>query len=111
VGVEIYYDSKMNKWLVDSGETALPSGVKIVDGSGLSRASKLSPVVLYKIMERFKPYKYLLKEGKDSKTGTMKDIKNIAGYLENESPYVLFCNDCPPSFNREKFVEEQLNVQ
>jgi D-alanyl-D-alanine carboxypeptidase/D-alanyl-D-alanine-endopeptidase (penicillin-binding protein 4) len=113
-GVEIYYDSKMNEWLSDKSLNSiptLPSGVKIVDGSGLSRASKLSPVVLYKIMERFKPYKHLLKEGKDSKTGTMKDIKNIAGYLENESPYVLFCNDCPPSFNREKFVEEQLNVQ
>lgn len=111
IGIEIYYDSKLKEWLVDkaiSSTAELPDGVKIVDGSGLSRDSKLSPMVLYKIMERFKPYKYLLKEGKDSKTGTMKDIKNIAGYLQNENPYVLFCNSCPPSFNREKFVEEQL---
>lgn len=111
VGIEIYYDSKLKEWLADKAITStaeIPDGVKIVDGSGLSRDSKLSPIVLYKIMERFKPYKQLLKEGKDSKTGTMKDIKNIAGYLQNGNPYVLFCNSCPPSFNREKFVEEQL---
>jgi D-alanyl-D-alanine carboxypeptidase/D-alanyl-D-alanine-endopeptidase (penicillin-binding protein 4) len=114
VGVEIYFDSKMSEWLANpaiSSVATLPPGVKIVDGSGLSRDSKLTPEVLYKIMERFKPYKHLLKEGRDSKTGTMRDIKNIAGYLKNENPYVLFCNDCPPSFNRVKFVEEQLNAQ
>ena len=60
--------------------------IKIVEGSGLSRKNHLSAYDMLAILEKFKPYKDLLK-GKDHvlyKTGSLNGIRARAGYIESQ---------------------------
>ncbi|OIN94743.1 MAG: hypothetical protein AUJ48_04615 [Deltaproteobacteria bacterium CG1_02_45_11] len=57
----------------------------IVEGSGISRANRMSAAHLYQILGKFEPY-YLLMRKKDTefyKTGTLSGIRTRAGYIKN----------------------------
>ncbi len=57
----------------------------IMEGSGISRSNRISAKSLYKILNGFKPYHFLMRRWDRSfyKTGTLKGINTMAGYVEN----------------------------
>lgn len=60
--------------------------IKIVEGSGLSRKNHLSAYDMLAILEKFKPYKDLLKRQDHVryKTGSLNGIRARAGYIESQ---------------------------
>jgi D-alanyl-D-alanine carboxypeptidase/D-alanyl-D-alanine-endopeptidase (penicillin-binding protein 4) len=60
--------------------------IKIVEGSGLSRKNHLSAYDMLAILEKFKPYKDLLRSQGQVlyKTGSLKGIRTRAGYMESQ---------------------------
>ena len=58
---------------------------KLIEGSGLSRKNHLSAYDMLAILEKFRPYKDLLKSQNDVlyKTGSLKGIRTRAGYIES----------------------------
>ena len=60
--------------------------IKIVEGSGISRQNRVSAQSLYKILNAFEPYHYLMpRDGRSFyKTGTLSGINARAGYIENK---------------------------
>ncbi len=67
--------------------------VRIVEGSGISRQNRISPMDMAVVLDRFKLFRRLLKRsGQTSfKTGTLKGIQTRVGYIESstENPYVF----------------------
>ncbi len=61
--------------------------IKLVEGSGLSRQNHLSAYDMLAILEKFKPYRNLLKRQDQVlyKTGSLKGISARAGYIEGKS--------------------------
>ena len=59
--------------------------IKLVEGSGLSRQNHLSAYDMLAILEKFKPYRNLLKRQDQVlyKTGSLKGISARAGYIED----------------------------
>jgi len=57
----------------------------LVEGSGISRSNRISAKSLYKILKVFEPYHSLMRRRNTSfyKTGTLKGINTMAGYVEN----------------------------
>jgi D-alanyl-D-alanine carboxypeptidase/D-alanyl-D-alanine-endopeptidase (penicillin-binding protein 4) len=57
----------------------------IVEGSGISRRNRTSAKSLCKILDAFKPYHFLMRRWDNAfyKTGTLKGIHTMAGYVEN----------------------------
>ncbi|MCJ7772984.1 MAG: D-alanyl-D-alanine carboxypeptidase [Desulfobacterales bacterium] len=70
----------------------------LIEGSGISRDNQISANNMLKILLEFKPYAYLMRYEKKEyyKTGTLKDIRTRAGYIENENnelyPFVVLVN-------------------
>jgi D-alanyl-D-alanine carboxypeptidase/D-alanyl-D-alanine-endopeptidase (penicillin-binding protein 4) len=60
--------------------------IKIVEGSGLSRKNHLSAYDMLAILEKFKPYKDLLRRQDHVlyKTGSLNGIRAQAGYIESQ---------------------------
>ncbi len=60
--------------------------IKIVEGSGLSRKNRLSAYDMLAILEKFKPYKDLLRRQDHVlyKTGSLNGIRAQAGYIESQ---------------------------
>jgi D-alanyl-D-alanine carboxypeptidase/D-alanyl-D-alanine-endopeptidase (penicillin-binding protein 4) len=60
-------------------------GVQIVEGSGISRKNRLSPLDMLVVLKHFEPYRALLvRDGPLLyKTGTLRGIKTRAGYIES----------------------------
>ncbi|MBW2708479.1 MAG: D-alanyl-D-alanine carboxypeptidase [Deltaproteobacteria bacterium] len=60
--------------------------IKIVEGSGLSRKNHLSAYDMLAILEKFKPYKALLKNQGQVfyKTGSLRGIRAKVGYIESQ---------------------------
>jgi D-alanyl-D-alanine carboxypeptidase/D-alanyl-D-alanine-endopeptidase (penicillin-binding protein 4) len=60
------------------------SDVQIVEGSGISRENRLSPLDMLAVLKRFEPYRALLvRDGVLLyKTGSLRGIKTRAGYIE-----------------------------
>lgn len=60
--------------------------IRIVEGSGLSRKNRLSAYDMLAILEKFKPYKDLLKSQDHVlyKTGSLRGIRARAGYIESQ---------------------------
>ena len=73
-------------------------GIKLVEGSGLSRKNRITPRQMIIVLKAFKPYYRLLRQdGNDFfKTGTLSDVRSRAGYLVGEDkelyPYVIMRN-------------------
>jgi D-alanyl-D-alanine carboxypeptidase/D-alanyl-D-alanine-endopeptidase (penicillin-binding protein 4) len=61
------------------------SDVQIVEGSGISRENRLSPLGMLVVLQHFEPYRALLvRDGTVLyKTGSLKGIKTRAGYIES----------------------------
>ncbi len=59
--------------------------IHIVEGSGISRANKVSAQTLYAVLQKFEPYYRLLTKSDSAyvKTGTLDGIRTRAGYIEN----------------------------
>ena len=59
--------------------------VTIVEGSGISRKNRISAKSLYKILNVFEPYRFLMRRRDNAfyKTGTLKGIHTMAGYVES----------------------------
>ncbi|MGW8193613.1 MAG: D-alanyl-D-alanine carboxypeptidase/D-alanyl-D-alanine-endopeptidase [Desulforhopalus sp.] len=66
--------------------------INIVEGSGLSRGNRISPAELVMILNRFKPYRTLLKIDHNIylKTGTLSDVFCYAGYIPLKGTPVSF---------------------
>ncbi len=77
--------------------------LEMVEGSGISRKNSISAMDMQTILEKFKPYRHLLKKsGKRLfKTGTLKGINTRAGYIEkapnNLYSFVVFLNSGSPN--------------
>jgi D-alanyl-D-alanine carboxypeptidase/D-alanyl-D-alanine-endopeptidase (penicillin-binding protein 4) len=74
------------------------SGFSMTEGSGISRANRLSANQMIEVLRAFAPYRYLLRrDGSDFyKTGTLNGIRTRAGYIETTRgqwySYVIFIN-------------------
>ncbi|MCP4764513.1 MAG: hypothetical protein GY870_22245 [archaeon] len=72
--------------------------LKIHEGSGLSRQNLISPSQMLTILLKFMPYRSLLKHKNHDyyKTGTLSNVRTIAGYLLGSDnrlyPYVIMVN-------------------
>ncbi|HID46635.1 MAG TPA: peptidase S13 [Chromatiaceae bacterium] len=80
----------------------------MVEGSGLSRANRISARQMTELLERFRPYKALLPSAEPgilAKTGTLTGISCYAGYIENR-PFALFINQPVPYGLRRQATEE-----
>ena len=73
-------------------------GLSLSEGSGLSRANRISPAQMIRVLEHFRPWQGLLnREGGDIfKTGTLSGVRTRAGYLVGPKkrlyPYVIMVN-------------------
>ena len=85
---------------------------RIVEGSGLSRENRLTAEQVVALLKRFEPYKYLMKTylgGKVfAKSGTLKGVHNLAGYIQksNQTYYFAFIfNESVAYGYREKLLK------
>ncbi|MCF8061519.1 MAG: D-alanyl-D-alanine carboxypeptidase [Deltaproteobacteria bacterium] len=62
-------------------------GVHMEEGSGLSRRTRITARQMIRVLERFRPHRRLLEYGQRAwtKTGTLHDVKSLAGYLALET--------------------------
>ncbi len=62
------------------------NGITLAEGSGISRENRVSAAVMMKIVERFKPFRHLMrrKGNERYKTGTLFGISTRAGYIETK---------------------------
>ena len=91
---------------VYAGEELDLKDIKVVEGSGISRKNRVSALDMLAILQRFKPYRHLLKR-KDNvlfKTGSLKGIRTRAGYVEVNSRgpcyFVIFLNRSGPDMDK-----------
>jgi len=78
-------------------ESELAIHPTLVEGSGIAHANRISATMFLKILMQMRPYQELLKhEGRVFfKTGTLTDVRNMAGYIEGKKglyPFVVFIN-------------------
>lgn len=61
-------------------------GIQLVEGSGLAYENRATAPALAALLKHFHPYRDLLREDRGSrhKTGTLKAVSSLAGYLESE---------------------------
>lgn len=59
--------------------------IKLVEGSGISRANRISASQMMAVLKHFEPYRHLMRREKNEfyKTGTLRGISTRAGYLLN----------------------------
>ncbi len=62
-------------------------GLHVEEGSGLSRRTRITASQMIRVLERFRPHRRLLDcgQGACTKTGTLHDVKSLAGYLAPDS--------------------------
>lgn len=88
--------------------------MEIVEGSGISRANRLSARKMLRILDKFEPYHQLLrKEGRDFyKTGTLYGVNNRAGYISNQGGelyrYVIMLNS--PGKSSQPIIQNILKI-
>jgi len=65
-----------------------PALFHLVEGSGISRDNRIAPEVLLVLLRNFYPYRHLLpqKEGLWVKTGTLRGVYSLEGYLPRPEP-------------------------
>jgi D-alanyl-D-alanine carboxypeptidase/D-alanyl-D-alanine-endopeptidase (penicillin-binding protein 4) len=72
--------------------------ITLAEGSGISRSNRISARDMNRVLERFKPYRFLMttKNNETYKTGTLGGVSTLAGYGDdrNRQPYsfVIFLN-------------------
>ena len=69
---------------------------QVVEGSGISRQNRFTPLALAEVVRAFRPYRHLLARQGDVplKTGTLSGVYALAGYLPSERPlcFVILLN-------------------
>jgi D-alanyl-D-alanine carboxypeptidase/D-alanyl-D-alanine-endopeptidase (penicillin-binding protein 4) len=81
-------------------------GIRLVEGSGISRENQLTAVDMLRILKAFTGYRHLLtKQGNIRyKSGTLRGIRTRAGYIEppgkGPHPFVLFLKDSEMDIER-----------
>jgi serine-type D-Ala-D-Ala carboxypeptidase/endopeptidase (penicillin-binding protein 4) len=61
--------------------------IQLAEGSGISRKNRISAADLMQVLERFQPYRHLMKTGSHGeyyKTGSLHGIRTRAGYIESK---------------------------
>lgn len=87
------------------------------EGSGLSYKNQLSANQFLQILQKFSPYKNLLKsQGKNilAKTGTLTGVSSYAGYLRKNQkwiPFALFINQPVQNAFRKQLAQELLGLK
>ena len=87
------------------------SGFHIEEGSGLSRLNQVTARQLMAVLEHFLSYQHLLpvEEGTLVKTGTLSDVKSLAGYIrrapDRSIPFVILLNGRYRTSTRTKILE------
>ncbi len=82
------------------------------EGAGLSRKNHLKPSQLVDLLNHFKPWKHLLpkkEKGVYAKSGTLKGVSTLAGYLVkgNEwKPFALMINQSVPHKLRNRIAKQ-----
>ena len=68
--------------------------MRVLEGSGLSRESRVSARAMLTLLQRFRPYRAVFKtqEGIARKSGTLTGVYNLAGYLPGGRAYVIILN-------------------
>lgn len=72
--------------------------IQVAEGSGIARENQICAKDMLKILEKFKPYRYLMRHEDRViyKTGTLSDVSTRAGYIEDSGgkkySFVIFCN-------------------
>lgn len=88
--------------------------IQVAEGSGIARENRICAKDMLKILEKFKPYQYLMrhKDRVTYKTGTLSDVSTRAGYIEDGSgrkySFVIFCNT--PGKPAQKILAKLLKV-
>jgi serine-type D-Ala-D-Ala carboxypeptidase/endopeptidase (penicillin-binding protein 4) len=76
-----------------AGDALGLNDIRIVEGSGISRANRVSAVHMLSVLKRFMPHRHLLTRKGNIlfKTGSLRDISTRAGYIERarEGPYLF----------------------
>ncbi|MBF0278577.1 MAG: D-alanyl-D-alanine carboxypeptidase [SAR324 cluster bacterium] len=69
-----------------------PRNFQFVEGSGISRKNKITGQAMLRVLKAFRPYKSLLARhmGVRLKTGTLRGVYTMAGYLPDESRNLYF---------------------
>ncbi len=73
-------------------------GIRIAEGSGISRENRISAVMMHRLLREFAPYRHLMtQEGPARfKTGTLSGVSARAGYITaadgGDYPFVVFMN-------------------
>jgi D-alanyl-D-alanine carboxypeptidase/D-alanyl-D-alanine-endopeptidase (penicillin-binding protein 4) len=65
--------------------------IRIAEGSGISRENRISALDMYRVLNRFKPYRLLMpvNNGEFYKTGTLSNVSTRVGYLEHQPDQVF----------------------
>lgn len=68
--------------------------MRIMEGSGLSRETRVSARAMLTLLQRFRPYRAVFQDqgGIARKSGTLTGVYNLAGYLPNGRAYVIMLN-------------------
>ena len=69
--------------------------VVAVEGSGISRKNRLTPAAVIRLLEKLRPHQEvlpLLNEEISVKTGTLRGIYGLAGYLPNGQTFAILLN-------------------
>lgn len=69
----------------------------LVEGSGLSRKNRITPMAMIRLLDHFKPYRHLLPLHQQTpvKTGTLSGVFCLVGYFQQNGhpdPFVIFLN-------------------
>lgn len=103
----------MEKYFLKSG---LPK-IYMEEGSGLSRRTKITGRLMIAVLNKFRPFMSLLasKDKVRLKTGTLSDVKTMAGYLprENAPPYafVIMLNGKTATFQARSRIFDLLKLK
>lgn len=82
------------------------------EGAGLSRKNHLKPTQLVDLLNNFKPYRHLLPKkatGVYAKSGTLKGVSTLAGYLVHGNewkPFALMMNQSVPIKLRDRIASQ-----
>ncbi|MBB5348926.1 D-alanyl-D-alanine carboxypeptidase [Desulfoprunum benzoelyticum] len=81
--------------------------ITMVEGSGLSRRTRITPAAMLAVLHSFKPYSHLLraKDGVPLKTGSLAGVHCYAGYFRRGAdldPFVILLNQ--PDNNRDPLL-------
>ena len=79
----------------------------VVEGSGISRENRLTPEAIWRLLKAFTPYKNLLHgdNGILLKTGTLRGIYTMAGYLPVSNPLYFVIQLNQPKNKRNKILK------